>query len=88
MTETMNDTMMTMNEIEEKFDGEWILLEDPYDDDRSKVAGGKLLAHSKSRDEVYAKAMELRPKRSAVLYLGPMPDDIFLNFPQILSANP
>ena len=34
MTETIEKEetyqMMTMTEIEERFDGEWILLEDPY----------------------------------------------------------
>ena len=79
MNETINDTVLTLTEIEKQFDGEWVLLEDPYDDDRKRVAGGKLLAHSKNRDDVYAKAMELRPKHSAVLYMGPMPDNIWIN---------
>jgi len=31
--------------------------------------------HSKDRDEVYRKAVELRPRRFAVLYTGKMPKD-------------
>lgn len=79
MNETVTNEMMTLAEIEEKFEGEWILLEDPYLDERKQVAGGKLLCHSKNRDEVYRKAMELRPKHSAFLYTGPTPDNILIN---------
>ena len=79
MTETITNEIMTMTEIKKQFDGEWILLEDPYIDERKQVAGGKLLAHSKHRDDVYAKAMELRPKHSAFLYMGPMPDNIWIS---------
>ena len=78
-TEVVVEVIMTLTEIEKECDGEWILLENPYEDERQQVAGGKLLAHSKNRDEVYAKAMELRPKNSAVLYMGPMPDNIWIN---------
>ena len=85
MNETMTHEIITLAEIETQFDGEWVLLEDPYDNDRNQVAGGKLLFHSKNRDEVYQAAIRLRPKHSAVLYMGPMPDDIFLNIPQIFS---
>ena len=79
---------MTMNEITKEYDGEWVLLEDPYDDDRDHVAGGKLIFHSLSRDAVYQEAIRRRPQNSAVLYMGPMPDDIFLNIPQIFGSNP
>ena len=79
MTETASDVVMTMTEIEKECGGEWVLLEDPYENDRSQVAGGKLLAHSKNREEVYAEAMKLRPKNSAVLYMGPMPDNLWIN---------
>jgi hypothetical protein len=74
----MNE-VMTMAEIEKQFDNEWVLLEDPYLDERKQVAGGKLLFHSKDRDEVYRKALELRPKHGAFLYTGPMPDYIAIN---------
>ena len=83
MTETIEKEethqMMTRLEIEEHFDGEWILLEDPYLNERKEIAGGKLLAHGKNRDEVYAVALRLRPKHSAAFYLGPMPENIAIN---------
>jgi hypothetical protein len=39
------------------------------------VQSGKVLWHSKDREEVYRKAVELRPGRSAMLYTGKMPKD-------------
>jgi len=83
MTETMTDEVMTVSEIEEKFDNEWILVEDPEFNQNNEVVRGKVLWHSKNRDEMYAKAMELRPKRSASLYTGPVPDEIFINLARI-----
>jgi hypothetical protein len=45
-------------------------LKNPRTDERLNILGGKLLHHSKDRDEVYRKAVALRPKRSAVVYTG------------------
>ena len=39
------------------------------------MLSGKVLFHSKDRDEVYQKAVALRPKRFAMLYTGAMPKD-------------
>ncbi len=79
MTETANDVIMTLTEIERQFDGEWVLLEDPYVNDQREIAGGKPLFHSKNRDEVYQAALRIRPKHSAFMYFGPMPDNILIN---------
>jgi len=83
MTDTLEKEethqMMTMAEIEECFDGEWVLLEDPYLNDRKEIAGGKLVFHSKNRDEVDAVAIWSRLKHGAFLYMGPMPEHIAIN---------
>jgi len=69
------DKEMTMEEIESQFDSEWVLIEDPQTDEGLKVLGGRVLHHSKDRDEVYRKAVSLRPKRSALIYTGEIPED-------------
>ncbi len=69
------DKEMTMEEIESQFDSEWVLIEDPKTDEGLKVLGGRVLHHSKDRDEVYRKAVLLRPKRSALNYTGEIPED-------------
>jgi hypothetical protein len=69
------DKEMTMEEIESQFDSEWVLIEDPKTDEGLRVLGGRVLHHSKDRDEVYRKAVSLRPKRSALIYTGEIPED-------------
>ena len=69
------DEEMTIAEIESQFAAEWILIGDPKTDEGLNVLGGKVLCHSKDRDEVYRKAVALRPQRSAVIYTGQIPDE-------------
>ncbi len=70
----MNETM-TLAEIEARFASEWVLIGDPQTDENLCVRGGVVLCHSKDRDEVYRKAVELRPKRFAMHYTGAIPAD-------------
>jgi hypothetical protein len=65
---------MTIEEIRSQFDSEWVLLGDPRTDDRLNVLAGRVLHHSRDRDEVYRKAVVLRPKRSAIVYTGEIPE--------------
>ncbi|OGQ81337.1 MAG: hypothetical protein A3F90_03480 [Deltaproteobacteria bacterium RIFCSPLOWO2_12_FULL_60_19] len=68
------DDVMTVAQIEAQFESEWVLLENPQTNEALEVQGGRVLWHGKDRDEVYRKAVELRPKRFAVLYTGKMPE--------------
>ncbi len=70
----MNE-VMSLAEIEAKFDSEWVLLEDPETDESLAVRRGHVLWHSKNRDEVYSKAREFKPKHSAILFTGKIPED-------------
>jgi len=67
--------LLTLAQIERQFDAEWILVSNPETNETLEVQGGTVLWHSPDRDEVYQKAIELRPKRFAVLYTGELPED-------------
>jgi hypothetical protein len=69
------DEVLTITEIEGKFESEWVLIEDPSTDDFLKVRGGTVRCHGKDRDEVYRRAVQIRPKRFAIVYTGTMPGD-------------
>lgn len=69
------EEILTLAEIEKKFDSEWILVEDPQTSETLEVERGKVRFHSKDRDEVYREAVKLRPKRFAMLYTGTLPKD-------------
>ena len=68
------NSVLTATEIESHFPSEWVLVEDPDTDESLEVQSGKVLFHSKDRDEVYRMAVSLRPKRFAMLYTGEMPE--------------
>ena len=70
------DEILTISEIESRYPGEWVLVEDPETDEALEVLSGKVLCHSPNRDEVDRKAMELRPRDFAFLFFGDIPDDL------------
>lgn len=70
------ETVLTIGEIEAQFPAEWVLVENPTTNAVMEVETGKVIHHSKDRDEVYRKAIELRPKHFAMLYTGTIPKDV------------
>ncbi len=76
----MQNEILTKAEMEQKFDGEWVLIGDPYNDEAHQLAGGTVLAHSKERSEIHQVAMKLLPARSAFFYFGRTPNPIWINF--------
>lgn len=69
------EDVLTLAQMEAQFQSEWILVEDPQANEALEMLSGKVRWHSKDRDEVYRKAIELRPQRFAMLYTGKMPKD-------------
>lgn len=69
----MNE-VLTAAEIGARFESEWVLVEEPETDEGLIVRRGRVRWHSKDRDEVYRKAVELRPGRFAILYTGRIPE--------------
>ena len=71
----MNETCL-YDEMKTRYPDEWVLVGDPQTDENLQVLGGKVLWHSNDRDELYRKAIELRPLSSAILCFAQTPDDI------------
>jgi hypothetical protein len=69
------EQLLTLAEIEARFPGEWVLLDDIEADESLQIQRGKVVAHSDNRDEVYRRAVALRPKRFAIHYTGTLPAD-------------
>jgi hypothetical protein len=68
--------VMTKAEIEARFVGEWILVEDPETNEWLEVLRGRVICHSKDRDVIDRELLARRPKHSAVLYTGTIPPDM------------
>ena len=65
---------MTYEHIKSRFDSEWVLVGEPETGETLNVRSGTVLHHSKDREEVYRRALELRPSRVAVMYAGTIPE--------------
>jgi hypothetical protein len=66
---------LTLSDIQSQFADEWVLLEDPQTDSSHQIQTGRVLCHSKDRDEVYRLAVTLQPARFAILYTGTIPQN-------------
>ena len=64
------EKILTLEEIEERYDSELVLLDSPQINENLEVLSGRIAWHSKDRDEVDRKAVEMRLQSSAFLYTG------------------
>jgi len=67
---------MKKEEIFKKYRNEWVLIECNEVDDNFEVVEGEILYHSKDKDEVYKRMLELRPNDYAIEYTGKVPEDL------------
>lgn len=67
--------VLTIAQIQARFDSEWVLVEEPQTDESLQIESGKVTWHSKDREEVYRKVAETRPHRFAILYTGTIPEN-------------
>lgn len=66
----MNE-IMTAEEINARFDSEWVLIGDPETEENLMLKRGTVLWHGKDRAEMYRKIAELpRPLKLALHYTG------------------
>jgi hypothetical protein len=68
-------TLLTTQEIKNHYKSEWVLLESPETTATFEIVRGRVVFHSKDRDEVYRKLLEINPDSSAILYTGKLPQD-------------
>ena len=67
--------VLSMDEIKLRYPNQWVLIGDPDTNNAQAVLRGTVLWHSTDRDEVYNKAIELRPKHVAFCFTGRVPQE-------------
>jgi len=72
---------LNVEEIEETYKDEWVLLIDP-DVSGAEVIGGEVALHSKDRGEVHRRLSEWKGSK-ALIYTGKIPEEVevLLNIP-------
>jgi hypothetical protein len=68
--------VLTMAQIEAWFPNQWVLIGELRTDARLHILSGRVLFHSKGRDEAHQKLLELPGGHLAILYNGSPPPDM------------
>ena len=69
-------TIMTWSEIEEQYEGQWVLIAYEELDEDMSVVKGEVLAHSPDRDVIYQELLRLNGQKIAIEYIGEVPEDL------------
>jgi hypothetical protein len=64
------DSPLSLQELERRYSGQWVLLADVESDPGPVFRSGRVLWHSVDEDECWAKASELPASNVGVLYIG------------------
>ena len=64
---------MKIEEIKRRYKDEWVLVELMKEDELDQPIDVELIAHSKSRDEIYDALMETKTKSTYQFYTGEIP---------------
>lgn len=72
----MATEVLTMAEIENRFDSEWVLIAEPETDEQLNVLSGKVLYHDRDRIKFDRETLDLDlgPGDFAVVYTGDLPE--------------
>ncbi len=68
--------IMTFEEIQQHYDGEWVLISYTETDEKLQVIKGEVIAHSPNKEEIYKALESAKDKPLAIEYMGQVPEDI------------
>ena len=68
--------VMTFEQIEQSYDGQWVLIAYTETDEDLKVVKGKVIAHSANKEDVYQALAEAGEQPLAIEYIGSVPEDL------------
>ena len=72
---------LSLTDINVQYDGEWIYAIDCQEDDVGTILGGKVVLHSRNRDDVIRgmfKRNEENPATTLFRYAGRIPEEVSL----------
>jgi len=72
------DELLTWAEIERRFKGEWVVIDNPETTEELEIIRGRVVYHGKDREAGDACIDAMAKKRAAVLFVGdPVPEGSF-----------
>ena len=66
---------MRLEEIKQLYPDEWVLIEFAELDEELKVVEGAVIVHSRNKQEIYKKLLELDNEKIAIEFTGDMPEE-------------
>ncbi len=67
---------MTFEEIEQNYNGQWVLIAYTETDENLQVVKGKVIAHSVNKQDIYQALETAEEQALAIEYLGRVPEDV------------
>jgi len=67
---------MTMAEIDQKYDGEWVYIINLISDENNIAIGGEVAAHSENREKVIQAMLNTPDGGIYIKYAGKMPEGV------------
>ena len=68
--------IMTFEEIQQHYDGEWVLISYTETDENLQLIKGEVIAHSPNKEEIYQALESAKDQPLAIEYMGQVPEDI------------
>ena len=68
--------MLSIQDIRERYDGEWLLITYAELDEDLNVVRGEVIAHSPDRDQIYGNLLTAKDRPVAIEYVGAIPEDL------------
>lgn len=70
--------VISIEQIKEEYNGEWVFIINCESDEDGNLLSGEVVAHSKSREEVFTKAREYKnqPSMYSFRYAGKIPEGV------------
>lgn len=76
----MTKHLQSLSTLKRRYPKEWLLLTNVVADELTRPIKGKLVAHSKNRDEIYARLGGVHGKSLCIEYTGKIPKDLVVVF--------
>lgn len=76
----MAKQVQLISKLKKRYPKEWLLLSNVTADELTHPIKGKLLMHSKNRDDIYDRLSRVRAKSACVTYTGDIPKDLVVVF--------
>ena len=76
----MVERVQPISSLKRRYPNEWLLLTHVTADELTRPIKGKLVAHSKNRDEIYDRLGRVHKKSLCIEYTGKVPKDLVVVF--------